>query len=391
MKSVLTKVALLASGAVCGLAQAQPVTLPPPPAGVQVSRSEGYEFVTITHAGNAGFRVDESVEPPAPDIYAGSRVRPNTSVGGVNYDYRISRTETTGGQYAEFLNAFCAQRTIQEWRADPTFSFFGDSFRLGAISTIVNNRITQWRPTARPIPSNDLSMQEAMMYCNWLHNGRPTSLDLVMTGAYDVARYLNITAANRLTGPIERSADARFWIPTQDEWVKAAHFDPNKNGEGQAGFWLYPIARDTPPIGAPPAPYGNGEANTGFGWYEDEQGNFIYRWDIPILSYPTIQSPWGLFDAAGGAGEITSTALLWQEPGDFEFYGWNSTTFIVKSDTADFYYDHLAYFGFSGFGSAAGGLRLATNVPAPMNACVLFASITLFVRRSRNEENHRVR
>jgi hypothetical protein len=384
MKSVLINLTLLASGAVCGLAYAQPVTLPPPPAGVQVSRSEGYEFVTITNAGNAGFRVDESVEPPAPDIYDGFRVRANTSVGGVNYDYRISRTETTGGQYAEFLNAFCAQRTIQEWRADPVFSFFGDSFRLGAISTIVNNRITQWRPTARPIPSNDLSMQEAMMYCNWLNNGRPTSLDQIMTGVYDVSRYLNINAGNRLTGPIERSPDAKFWIPTQDEWVKAAHFDPNKNGEGQAGFWLYPITRDTPPIGAPPAPYGNGEANTGFGWFEDEQGNFIYRWDIPILSYPTIQSPWGLFDAAGGAAEITSTALLRQQPGDFELYGWDSTTFIVESETAAFYYDHLAYFSYSGFRGAAGGLRLAALVPSPSIFGTAIISIGLFSRRTRS-------
>lgn len=388
---MLTNLTLLASGAVCGLAQAQPVTLPPPPAGVQVSRSEGYEFVTITHAGNAGFRVDDSLEPPAPDIYDGFRVRANTSVGGVNYGYRISRTETTGGQYAEFLNAFCAQRTIQEWRADPTFSFFGDSFRYGAVSTIVNNRITQWRPTSTPIALSDATAIEAMLYCNWLNNGRPTSLDQIMTGAYDVARYLNVTTSNPMRGPIEHSPDAKFWIPTQDEWVKASHFDPNKNGEGQAGFWLYPITRDTPPIGAPPAPYGNGEANTGFGWYEDEQGNFIYRWDIPILSYPTIQSPWGLFDTAGSSTELTSTPLLNLVPGDWEFRSWDGTTFVVEGGSFS-YYDHLAYFSTGYFpypgtsnGGSRSGLRLAAAVPSPGCSIVLSSGLLAIMKSPRRK------
>ncbi len=366
-------VTLSALGLFCGVCLAQPVPLPPAPAGVQVTRDEGYEFVTITYPGNSGFLVNDDVIAPAPDIYAGFRVRQNTSVGRVDQVYRISRTEMTGGQYGDFLNAFCAQRTITQWFEDPTFYFFGIVARTGTSAVIENGRIVR-RILNRleHCPADDLTILEAMCYCNWLQNGRPTNVSQLMQGVYDISLYLNV-GSTHLFAPIPRSPDARYWIPTQDEWVKAAYFDPNRTGPSQPGYWSYPIARETPPIGGPPAPYGDGESNWGFGGYFDEHGEYIRRWMIPVVSYPTIQSPWGLFDASGGMSEVTATPLLWQEIGDETFYSWDGTTVVVRSDTNDFYFDHIAYFGVGHWPSPFGGgswigLRIAASVPCELRA-----------------------
>ena len=35
-------------------------------------------------------------------------------------------------------------------------------------------------------------------------------------------------------------------MTSEDEWYKAAYYDPNKNGVGP-GYWLYPTKSDTAP------------------------------------------------------------------------------------------------------------------------------------------------
>ena len=44
------------------------------------------------------------------------------------------------------------------------------------------------------------------------------------------------------------SGHASGWIPTQDEWMKAAHYDPNRYGAGQGGWWLYSHRSDVAPV-----------------------------------------------------------------------------------------------------------------------------------------------
>jgi formylglycine-generating enzyme required for sulfatase activity len=41
-----------------------------------------------------------------------------------------------------------------------------------------------------------------------------------------------------------RNSNARYVLPSADEWHKAAFYDPNKNG---GGYWLYPNQNDTVP------------------------------------------------------------------------------------------------------------------------------------------------
>lgn len=42
-----------------------------------------------------------------------------------------------------------------------------------------------------------------------------------------------------------RNANAHYYLPSEDEWYKAAYYDPNKSGG--AGYWDYATGSDTAP------------------------------------------------------------------------------------------------------------------------------------------------
>lgn len=78
-----------------------------------------------------------------------------------------------------------------------------------------------------------VSWFDAARFCNWLHNGQGSGS--TGTGAY--------TLTGAMSGIVLRNSDARFWIPTEDEWYKSAYYDPTKGGTG--GYWLDPTRSDT--------------------------------------------------------------------------------------------------------------------------------------------------
>ena len=93
------------------------------------------------------------------------------------------------------------------------------------------------------------------------------------TGSFYVRRFYNkvtnidngahnLTAVNESTA-IAKSATARYWISTENEWYKAAYYDPAKGGAGVPGYWTYPTRSDTMPSGISADVNGNGSYNPG--------------------------------------------------------------------------------------------------------------------------------
>ncbi len=66
----------------------------------QVSVSHGIEFVTVSDPGNKGFDGNALFQPLA-------------GAGSISYEYRLSQTEITSGQFLEFINAVSG--TGPEW------------------------------------------------------------------------------------------------------------------------------------------------------------------------------------------------------------------------------------------------------------------------------------
>src|SRR6185503_11673571 len=76
-------------------------------------------------------------------------------------------------------------------------------------------------------------------FANWLHNGQPTGAQ--GSGTTEGGAYHDV-GNQTLFG---RNAGARFFIPTEDEWYKAAYHD--KNAGLAAIYFDYPTGADLAP------------------------------------------------------------------------------------------------------------------------------------------------
>lgn len=170
---------------------------------------------------------------------------------------------------------------------------------------------------------------------------------------------------------------ARFWIPSGDELHKATYYDPNKEGDGQGGWWAYGNSSDTAPIPGDPALGGETNAGVdqaGFG-LEQEWPEGQFR-PLDVGSYPGEQSPWGLLDGAGGGAE-------WTEE-------WSH--FIEELHQTRIYFPGKAFspLEFTEIGEWGEAdpvqylsLRLAAAVPAPGASSLLAIGALLAARRRR--------
>ena len=131
-------------------------------------------------------------------------------LGAVTEVYRIGKYETTNAQYVEFLNAVAATDTHGLYENPGFFirrSGPPGSFRYSTTPGVAN------------LPVIDVSFYSSLRFANWMHNGQPTGAQDNTTtedGAY------TFTGTTRVGF---RNPGAKFFLPTEDEWFKAAYFD----------------------------------------------------------------------------------------------------------------------------------------------------------------------
>lgn len=246
----------------------------------------GFNWATITHAGNRAANASEAPEWFNPATNPTPIVR-----GQVNYEYRITKTEVTYTQYAEFLNAYVP--------------YLDDAAGAMRVSGLFMDEQYTPRPGGgldvrfSPIPGYENvavnpSLKHAMIMTNWLHNDKGITQDAFMHGAYDL-RNVPQNPFGMWTAVPARQPGARFWIPSVDEWIKAAHYDPDRYGPGEEGYWAYPNASNVQPI--PGLPSMGGQTDTGL----------INPPLLDVGSYPGTASTWGLLDVMGGETEWTES------------------------------------------------------------------------------------
>ena len=180
-------------------------------------------FVRIGAPGNPP---DQRLDPPAysPD-----------GVGSVGHEFELAAHPVTAAHYAAFLNAVAAGHDAHGLY-DPRMA--GHQWGCGIVRIDNDGRRRyQVADSHAGRPVNFVSLWNAMRYANWLHNGRPGGGQDESTterGAYTLD---GETGEGRSVG---RNDDARYWIPSEDEWHKAAHHDgtawTDPAGDG-AGPW----------------------------------------------------------------------------------------------------------------------------------------------------------
>jgi hypothetical protein len=207
-------------------------------------------FVTIGDAGNAA---------------------DTTVYGDVSYAYDISKFEITEGNIAEY-------------NADPV-----NSTRQITIDS---------RGTDKPATS--VSWNEAARYVNWLNinDGVQPAYNFALPGINENIDLWTSGEAWQLDGEnLFRHKDAKYFIPNENEWYKAAFY---KSGSTSAGYWLYATGSDTAPAGTSGSTV---------------PGEAVYASAVPQPTEPADVanagglSPYGTMGQSGNVFEITENTF----------------------------------------------------------------------------------
>jgi formylglycine-generating enzyme required for sulfatase activity len=171
-------------------------------------------------------------------------------VGGVNYPYGIGQLEVTVKQWVTFLNAaeptgrdphqlYSANESSSAWPKYGQINFQARAKR-GAHYSVAS---AAWADK----PYGFANFLRAARFDNALYNGRLLSKHTSASGPFRYVTYRVALSgqtergmynmAARRDGPT-RSHATGFVIPSQNEWIKAAYYDPN--GGGTDSYWKYP-------------------------------------------------------------------------------------------------------------------------------------------------------
>lgn len=288
--------------------------------------------------GNAGNQADTEVMSDG-----------TTGYGSVSYLYRIGTNEVTNAQYVEFLNAVAA--------SDP-YELYNTSMGTISIGGIVRSGISGSFSYAIKAPAKSgtyfydnkpvsfVTWYDAIRFANWLHNGQGTGD--TENGAYTLEGGTP-TPSNGLL--ISRNTGARWFLTSEDEWYKAAYYDP------LAGIYYdYPTRSNTAPNNKVPSLDTGNSANFSYATHDV---------NYPMTdagAYTLSASAYGTFDQAGNVYEWTESRIdvdrrvgrvgrggsfdrppLWfhanwrrGDDGQFEFVGFRVASILVPEPSAIF-------------------------------------------------------
>ncbi len=164
--------------------------------------------------------------------------------------------------------------------------------------------------------------------------------------------------------------------------MKAAFYDPDRNGAGEGGWWTYSNGSDQPFVYGPPGVLVNGQpATANAGWTSFGYPG-LNPYAVPLGAYQSVMSPWGLFDVAGGTSEWTEHV--------FQLSGESlPRQRILRGSTWDLAVgsltDQAQHRGSAAFPSFAGsdtGFRIA-SIPSPSAWVIMLVAIAHFLRPTR--------
>jgi formylglycine-generating enzyme len=224
------------------------------------------DYVSVGHAGNAA---------------------DSTGYGAVSYAYNIGKYEVTNAQYGEFLNAKGASNSNGIYNSNMASTGITQDGSSGSFSYSVTSGFEN-----KPVVH--VSWFDAARFANWMMNGQGGG-DME-TGAY--------TLNGATSGIITANIGAQVYIPTEDEWYKAAYYSA-----ANTSYSLYPNGQNT--ITTDDANYGNAVGSTTVvGTYSGDpssygtfdQGGNVWEWNDAVIG-----SSRGL---RGGSFDFVESSLL---------------------------------------------------------------------------------
>ena len=250
--------------------------------------------------------IDSPGNPPGPN-----------GLGAVDSPFRIGVTEVTNDEYAAFLNAVAAQSDPHQlWRPDMAHSVCGGIARSDRPEGgYVYAPMPGW--ANRPVAY--LSWYSLARMANWMHYGMPktgastlgTTEGTDAQGAYDTRAFPPPGQEPDYRAlPERRNPGATHWIPNQNEWYKAAYYDPTRLGERP--YWDFATRSSSPPQADDP-PGGPNSAAYLAGERMPDAGPFY----LPEVTAYAARS---YFGTLGQAGSLWEWVEDWRSRGDGK--GW---------------------------------------------------------------------
>jgi formylglycine-generating enzyme required for sulfatase activity len=192
-----------------------------------------------------------------------------TGFGAVDYAYKIGKYEVTNAQYAQFLNAKAGDDTYELYHIGMYINREGSS---GSFTYSVTEGYGN-EPVAF------VSWFDAARFSNWMANGQGTSS--METGSY--------TLNGATSGIFHPNAGALIRLPSENEWYKAAYYNPNTQT-----YALYPIGS----LGS----ISTLQANYDPFFTTGERENYVGR-VTTVGSYSNNPSFYGTYDQGGNVRE----------------------------------------------------------------------------------------
>jgi formylglycine-generating enzyme required for sulfatase activity len=233
----------------------------------------------------------------------GNAADPLTGHGAVGYAYQIGKYEVTNAQYGAFLNA--AAKTDSYGLYNSSMSSYGitqsgssSSYTYSVTGALAN------------CPVVYVSWYDAARFANWMMNGQGNAS--TETGAY--------TLNGATSGIITANIGAQVYIPSENEWYKAAYY----NATSQT-YSLYPNGKNT--ITTADANYGSG-GPTAVGSYADnpsyygtyDQGGNAFEWIDKVVSTDSHMTRGSAWDWYGAPSLMSSQGSTFAQA-DLDFSG----------------------------------------------------------------------
>jgi len=339
------------------------------------ARAVTIDLVSVGNPGNAN-------DPATGNLY-----------GGVAYDYQIGKYKVTIGQYTEFLNAVAKTDTYSLYSAsmatDLRIAGISRTGTSGAYSYSViaaSGSAPNGGVSAANRPITYVSWFDSARFANWVANGQPTGIQTGTTtenGAYNLNGATSGQAkARNVTNP-NTNATPTFYIPTQNEWYKAAYYSPVLNS-GSGGYYTYATQSNTAPgnvpgSGANQANYFTDGTTDLFSVTQSDEYDLNQNYLTDVGAFTNSASFYGTFDQSGNVYEWNDLAgaagpSRQLRGGDFFFGGAvqlsSSSQFSAVPSAENIY-----------------GFRLVSPVPEPSTYAMALAGLACgawqMVRRRR--------
>jgi hypothetical protein len=173
---------------------------------------------------------------------------PCQMVGGVKYRYGIGQLEVTVAQWVAFLNTVDPagrnrHKLYSSSESSSAWPRFGQvDFSAGAAP---GRHYSLASPEWADKPYGFANFLRAARFVNSLYNGRLVAKTASAAGSFRYVTY-RVRLSPRTEGGMydmskhaaTRSHGVGFALPSQDEWIKAAYYDPS--GGGTYSYWKYP-------------------------------------------------------------------------------------------------------------------------------------------------------